>query len=128
MITMLRIALCASLSFAADSGWYPHEGGLLKYSVNIKFGEEPVDTLPEGWKFARGQVLTRWKVSSHLGQARTRPWRLSGAALHRRRFQRTGLRERPGEQPDSDLRRQRKVSQAVDPPGSYPGNRDPSQR
>lgn len=34
------------------SGWYPHEGGLLKYRVNIRFGEEP-ETMPEGWKFGR---------------------------------------------------------------------------
>jgi DNA-binding beta-propeller fold protein YncE len=33
-------------------GWCPHEGGLLKYRVNIRFGEEP-DTMPEGWKFGR---------------------------------------------------------------------------
>jgi len=37
---------------AADQGWYPHEGGLLKYRVNIRFGEEP-DTMPAGWKFGR---------------------------------------------------------------------------
>lgn len=36
----------------APQGWYPHEGGLLKYRVNIRFGEEP-DTMPEGWKFGR---------------------------------------------------------------------------
>jgi len=34
-------------------GWYPHEGGLLKYRVNIRFGEEPADTMPDGWKFGR---------------------------------------------------------------------------
>jgi len=34
------------------TGWYPHEGGLLKYMVQIRFGEEP-DTMPEGWKFGR---------------------------------------------------------------------------
>jgi DNA-binding beta-propeller fold protein YncE len=34
------------------SGWYPHEGGLLKYRVHIRFGEEP-DTMPDGWKFGR---------------------------------------------------------------------------
>lgn len=34
------------------AGWYPHEGGLLKYRVNIRFGEEP-DTMPDGWKFGR---------------------------------------------------------------------------
>jgi len=28
--------------------WYPHEGGLLKYRVAIKFGEEPEDTMPAG--------------------------------------------------------------------------------
>ncbi len=33
-------------------GWYPHEGSLLKYRVNIRFGEEP-ETMPEGWKFGR---------------------------------------------------------------------------
>jgi len=33
-------------------GWYPHEGGLLKYKVNIRFGLDP-DTLPEGWRFGR---------------------------------------------------------------------------
>lgn len=33
-------------------GWNPHEGGLLKYRVQIRFGEEP-DTMPEGWKFGR---------------------------------------------------------------------------
>ena len=37
---------------AAQQGWYPHEGGLLKYRVQIRFGEEP-DTMPEGWKFGR---------------------------------------------------------------------------
>ena len=37
---------------SAQQGWYPHEGGLLKYRVNIRFGEEP-DTMPDGWKFGR---------------------------------------------------------------------------
>jgi DNA-binding beta-propeller fold protein YncE len=37
---------------AAQQGWYPHEGGLMKYRVNIRFGEEP-DTMPVGWKFGR---------------------------------------------------------------------------
>ena len=27
-------------------GWHPHAGGLLKYSVQIRFGEEP-ETMPE---------------------------------------------------------------------------------
>src|SRR5437879_11955122 len=37
---------------AAQQGWFPHEGGLLKYRVQIRFGEEP-DTMPDGWKFGR---------------------------------------------------------------------------
>ncbi|MCW5980699.1 MAG: hypothetical protein KIT09_21645 [Bryobacteraceae bacterium] len=41
----------AALAWGMD-GWYPHEGGLLKYRVNIRFGEEP-DTMPDGWKFGR---------------------------------------------------------------------------
>ncbi len=45
---------CASVLglCAAEQGWYPHEGGLMKYRVNIRFGEEP-DTMPDGWKFGR---------------------------------------------------------------------------
>ncbi|MSO22546.1 MAG: 6-bladed beta-propeller [Acidobacteria bacterium] len=38
-------------------GWHPHEGGLLKYRVAIRFGEEP-DTMPEGWKFGRVSAVT----------------------------------------------------------------------
>jgi DNA-binding beta-propeller fold protein YncE len=38
-------------------GWYPHEGGLLKYRVAIRFGEEP-DTMPDGWKFGRVSSVT----------------------------------------------------------------------
>lgn len=37
---------------AKNDGWYPHEGGLLKYRVQIRFGEEP-DTMPDGFKFGR---------------------------------------------------------------------------
>lgn len=33
-------------------GWYPHEGGLMKYRVKIRFGQEP-NTMPEGWTFGR---------------------------------------------------------------------------
>jgi DNA-binding beta-propeller fold protein YncE len=38
-------------------GWMPHEGGLLKYRVAIRFGEEP-DVMPEGWKFGRVSAVT----------------------------------------------------------------------
>jgi DNA-binding beta-propeller fold protein YncE len=50
-----RLAVMISMitGLAAGQGWYPHEGGLLKYRVNIRFGEEPEDTMPEGWKFGR---------------------------------------------------------------------------
>jgi DNA-binding beta-propeller fold protein YncE len=47
----LRLAVATTL-WGAEQGWYPHEGGLLKYRVKIRFGEEP-DTMPEGWKFGR---------------------------------------------------------------------------
>lgn len=36
----------------AEQGWHPHEGGLLKYRVNIRFGQEP-ETMPAGWCFGR---------------------------------------------------------------------------
>ena len=53
---MATICLCFAVfcvaALAAQQGWYPHEGGLLKYRVQIRFGEEP-DTMPEGWKFGR---------------------------------------------------------------------------
>ena len=38
-------------------GWPPHTGGLLKYSVLIRFGEEP-DTMPDGFKFGRASAVT----------------------------------------------------------------------
>jgi DNA-binding beta-propeller fold protein YncE len=38
-------------------GWYQHEGGLLKYGVEIRFGEEP-DSMPDGWKFGRVSAVT----------------------------------------------------------------------
>src|SRR3954463_12490088 len=58
---MLSPALPVTLAFlvgsvasaAAEVGWFPHEGGLMKYRVNIRFGEEPEDTMPAGWKFGR---------------------------------------------------------------------------
>src|SRR5919107_1636750 len=38
-------------------GWPPHPGGLMKYSVEIRFGEEP-ETMPEGMKFGRVSAVT----------------------------------------------------------------------
>lgn len=66
------LALWMSLVFvfaggacAQKSGWYPHEGGgVLKYSVNIKFGEEPVDTLPDGWKLGRVSAVATDSASN----------------------------------------------------------------
>ena len=46
------LLLAAVAAWAAEQGWYPHEGGELRYRVNIRFGEEP-DTMPDGWKFGR---------------------------------------------------------------------------
>jgi DNA-binding beta-propeller fold protein YncE len=51
MRLLLIVALAVGL-LGQEKGWYPHEGGLLKYRVNIRFGEEP-DTMPAGWKFGR---------------------------------------------------------------------------
>jgi DNA-binding beta-propeller fold protein YncE len=52
MKLVLVFALAAAALNAEEQGWFPHEGGLLKYRVNIRFGEEP-DTMPDGWKFGR---------------------------------------------------------------------------
>jgi DNA-binding beta-propeller fold protein YncE len=49
---MLVVIAGAALLFA-QQGWHDHEGGLLKYRVQIRFGEEPEDTMPAGWKFGR---------------------------------------------------------------------------
>jgi len=45
-------AFFCTIAAAGEPGWRPHEGGLLKYRVQIRFGEEP-DTMPAGWKFGR---------------------------------------------------------------------------
>jgi DNA-binding beta-propeller fold protein YncE len=50
--TALLLLLVPSFAIPAEPGWNHHEGGLLKYKVNIRFGEEP-DTMPDGWKFGR---------------------------------------------------------------------------
>jgi len=55
-ILLILLALTlgpARTARGGEPGWYPHEGGLLKYRVNIRFGEEPADTMPAGWKFGR---------------------------------------------------------------------------
>jgi len=52
-ILALLGACVSPLLQGAEQGWYPHEGGLLKYRVQIRFGEEPADTMPDGWKFGR---------------------------------------------------------------------------
>ncbi|HZT28850.1 MAG TPA: peptidyl-alpha-hydroxyglycine alpha-amidating lyase family protein [Bryobacteraceae bacterium] len=59
-LSLIRVAMLVG---ADPQGWYPHEGGLLKYRVNLRFGEEPLtaaggfgsgaSTLPAGWKFGR---------------------------------------------------------------------------
>src|SRR2546428_881916 len=58
MLRTFPIAACCALAlWGAEQGWYPHEGGLLKYRVAIRFGEEP-DTMPDGWKFGRVSAVT----------------------------------------------------------------------
>ncbi len=49
---LIILGCLAVVLAAAEKGWYPHEGGLMKYRVKIRFGEEP-DTMPDGWKFGR---------------------------------------------------------------------------
>jgi hypothetical protein len=48
-------ALAVSL-VAKTQGWSSHEGGLLKYTLKIRFGEEP-DTMPDGWKLGRVSLV-----------------------------------------------------------------------
>jgi DNA-binding beta-propeller fold protein YncE len=52
---LFSVVCFAVVLWAADQqGWYPHEGGLMKYRVNVRFGEEPEPgTMPAGWKFGR---------------------------------------------------------------------------
>ena len=52
-VLTLVLALFSITYSVAEKGWYPHEGTLMKYRVDIRFGEEPEDTMPEGWKFGR---------------------------------------------------------------------------
>ena len=52
---LFLLACLAPLLWATESqqGWFPHEGGLLKYRVQIRFGFEPENTMPKGWYFGR---------------------------------------------------------------------------
>ena len=52
VLTLVLVLFSITYS-EAQKGWYPHEGTLMKYRVDIRFGEEPEDTMPEGWKFGR---------------------------------------------------------------------------
>ena len=52
LVAVVLVPMVFAGPLPAKEGWYPHEGSLLKYRVNIRFGEEP-DTMPEGWKFGR---------------------------------------------------------------------------
>jgi len=52
LVAVLFVPVVLGSLLQKDNGWYPHEGSLLRYRVNIRFGEEP-DTMPEGWKFGR---------------------------------------------------------------------------
>ena len=56
MKTLIAVTALAVAAWG-QQGWYPHEGGLMKYRVNIRFGEEP-DTMPDGWKFGRVSAVS----------------------------------------------------------------------
>src|SRR6266851_7058931 len=58
ILVLFSMAMLAS----DQQGWSPREGALLKYRVNLRFGEELVspppasgddDPMPPGWKFGR---------------------------------------------------------------------------
>ena len=54
LFVLTLVLVLFSITYSeAQKGWYPHEGTLMKYRVDIRFGEEPEDTMPEGWKFGR---------------------------------------------------------------------------
>jgi DNA-binding beta-propeller fold protein YncE len=57
-LALASVAAAAVLLWAAEVGWNDHEGGLLKYRVNIRFGFEP-DTLPDGWRFGRVSAVAK---------------------------------------------------------------------
>ncbi len=52
-LTMFLVPLRWAAQYQSQQGWYPHEGGLLKYRVQIRFGFEPENTMPKGWYFGR---------------------------------------------------------------------------
>ena len=52
-LPMFLILLLWAAQSHPQQGWYPHEGGLLKYRVQIRFGFEPENTMPQGWYFGR---------------------------------------------------------------------------
>jgi len=52
LFRLAPIFLIAMTATSQPQGWYPHEGGDLKYRVQIRFGKEP-DSMPEGWEFGR---------------------------------------------------------------------------
>ena len=52
LLRLMVLILVLPAAAAAQQGWHPHEGGVLHYRVDIRFGEEP-HTMPEGWTFGR---------------------------------------------------------------------------
>ena len=50
---MFLLPLLWAAQSQSQQGWYPHEGGLMKYRVQIRFGFEPENTMPKGWYFGR---------------------------------------------------------------------------
>jgi DNA-binding beta-propeller fold protein YncE len=46
------LSLLVAPTLYGQQGWYPPEGSLLKYRVNLFFGQEP-PTMPEGFAFGR---------------------------------------------------------------------------
>lgn len=81
VIALVSVGLCqAPKSVAPEqglvpAGWYPHEGGVLKYQVHIRFGEELVGakqtsrehgTMPAGWKFGRVSAVSTNRAGTEV--------------------------------------------------------------
>ena len=66
----------AGVLLAQQQGWYPHEGSLMKYRVQIRFGEEP-DTMPDGFKFGRVSAVAvdqKGEVTYFNAERKHRRW------------------------------------------------------
>lgn len=57
LLALAIVIFSALLTAQAQQGWYPHEGSMLRYRVNARFGLEP-NTMPNGWVFGRVSAVS----------------------------------------------------------------------